>query len=106
MLCGTDDAFPPQESQQASVKLEEEVARLRQESSDWPLQSRALQAELEREREERKQEEEEKHTQMQREREERKVEVQKLTEHFQKESKVILSSSSDPLPSYFSGCEH
>lgn len=59
------------------------MARLRQESCDWLTQSRGLQAELERERQREKEEREQ-------ERDERMAEVQKLTEHFQKESKVII----------------
>ncbi|XP_034424677.1 coiled-coil domain-containing protein 171-like [Hippoglossus hippoglossus] len=58
---------------QVSVKLEEEVTRLRQESSDWSTQSRGLQAEL------------------QREREERAAEIQKMTNNYENESKARLS---------------
>ncbi|XP_035849773.1 trichohyalin-like, partial [Sander lucioperca] len=108
-----------EETQQASVRLEEEVTRLRQESSDWSTQSRGLQAELhkereereerkreqEREREERKREKErereererekerereEREREKEREREERVAEVQKITDNYQKESKVIV----------------
>ncbi|XP_023270280.1 coiled-coil domain-containing protein 171 [Seriola lalandi dorsalis] len=76
----SDQSRQMEESRQVSVKLEEELTRLRQESSDWSMQSRGLQAELQREREERKREEEE-----------RTAEVQKITEHFHKESKARLS---------------
>ncbi|XP_060922636.1 coiled-coil domain-containing protein 171-like [Limanda limanda] len=55
------------------VKLEEEVTRLRQESSDWSTQSRGLQAEL------------------QREREERAAEIQKMANNYENESKARLS---------------
>ncbi|XP_069375066.1 coiled-coil domain-containing protein 171 isoform X2 [Paralichthys olivaceus] len=58
---------------QVLVKLEEEVTRLRQESSDWSTQTVALQAELQREREERTEE------------------VQKMTNYFENESKARLS---------------
>lgn len=75
------------------------MTRLRQESSDWSMQSRGLQAELEREREERERDKEREREEWEREkeewereREERKAKVQKLMEHFQKESKVIISS--------------
>ncbi|XP_051250965.1 coiled-coil domain-containing protein 171 isoform X2 [Dicentrarchus labrax] len=97
-----------QESQQLSVKLEEEVTRLRQESSDWSTRSRGLQAELEREREEREREREEREREREdrerereererereereREREEITTEVQMLTNNYQKESKACLS---------------
>ncbi|XP_022622384.1 coiled-coil domain-containing protein 171, partial [Seriola dumerili] len=62
----SDQSKQMEESRQVSVHLEEELTRLRQESSDWSTQSRGLQAELQRE-------------------------VQKITEHFHKESKARLS---------------
>ncbi|XP_054457563.1 coiled-coil domain-containing protein 171-like [Anoplopoma fimbria] len=80
----SDQSRQLEESQQLSVKLEEEAGRLRQESSDWTTLSRGLRAELEREREEREREKE-------REREERTAEVQKITDYYQQESKVRLS---------------
>uniref|UniRef100_A0A3Q3J511 Coiled-coil domain containing 171 n=1 Tax=Monopterus albus TaxID=43700 RepID=A0A3Q3J511_MONAL len=73
----SDQSRQMEESRQVTVKLEEEVTRLRQESSDWATQSRVLQAELQKERE--------------REREDRVAEVQKITEHYQEESKACLS---------------
>lgn len=73
-----------------SIKLEQEVTRLHQESSDWSTQSRGLQAELQREREREKEERARRKEEREREREERMAKVQKLTEHFQKESKVIV----------------
>ncbi|XP_071315951.1 coiled-coil domain-containing protein 171-like isoform X2 [Trachinotus anak] len=106
----SDQSRQIEESQQVLVKLEEEVTRLRQESSDWSMQSRSLQAELQREREEREREnqrereererekqrereewEREKEREKQREREERTAEVQEITDHFHKESQARLS---------------
>lgn len=85
-----------QESQQVLVKLEEEVTRLRQESSDWSTQMRDLQTELQKEREERKKEtertREEREREKERERDGRRAEVQKITDHYQNESKVIIVS--------------
>ncbi|XP_077962091.1 coiled-coil domain-containing protein 171 isoform X1 [Gasterosteus aculeatus] len=113
-----DQSRRVEESQQASLTLEEEVTRLRTENSDWSTLSRGLQAQLEREREEREREREErerekkekekerereekekererereeKEKEREREREERTSEVQKITEYYQKESKVHLS---------------
>ncbi|XP_078020537.1 uncharacterized protein ccdc171 [Epinephelus lanceolatus] len=80
-----------QESQQASSTLEQEVRRLRQESSDWSTQSRALQAELEKEREERREEREKEKEERKKEKEERVAEVQKITGHYETESKARLS---------------
>lgn len=57
------------------VRLEEEVARLHRETSDWSEQSRGLQAEL------------------QKEREERMAEVQKINDHHKEESAVNTSSA-------------
>ena len=62
------------------------MTRLQQESSDWSTQSRGLQAELEREREERGREKEAR----EKEKEERTAEVQKITDDYQQESKVII----------------
>ncbi|XP_047441688.1 coiled-coil domain-containing protein 171-like isoform X2 [Mugil cephalus] len=61
------------EHQRALIQLEAEVCRWRQESSDWSIQRRSLQDEL------------------QREREERKAEVQKITEQHNEETTVRLS---------------
>ncbi|XP_042072606.1 coiled-coil domain-containing protein 171 [Haplochromis burtoni] len=72
------------ESQQETLKLKEEVSRLRQESSDWSTQSQSQEAELQREREERKRE-------LEKEREERTADVQEITEHYKKESTAHLS---------------
>lgn len=52
--------------------MQEQVANISQEVSDWSVRSSVLQAELEREREERK------------------AKVHKLTECFQEESKVMI----------------
>lgn len=59
--------------------LQEQVACLREERSDWLTQRRGLQVELESEKEEKM-----------REREEQAAKVQKLTEHLQKQSKVSI----------------
>lgn len=75
-------SFLLQESQQETLKLKEEVSRLRQESSDWSTQSQSQEAELQREREERKRE-------LEKEREERTADVQEITEHYKKESTVL-----------------
>ncbi|KAM6894633.1 coiled-coil domain-containing protein 171 [Lycodopsis pacificus] len=83
----SDQSRHVEESQQASITLEEEVTRLRHEGSDWSTLSRGLKAELEREKEEREREKEER----EREKEERRSEVQKITDHYQKESKARLS---------------
>ncbi|KAL7375433.1 hypothetical protein ABVT39_017153 [Epinephelus coioides] len=83
----SDQSRQLQESQQASSTLEQEVRRLRQESSDWSTQSRALRAELEKEKEEREKEKEER----EKEKEERVAEVQKITGHYETESKARLS---------------
>ncbi|KAM7376891.1 hypothetical protein PAMA_013590 [Pampus argenteus] len=109
-----------EKSQQASITLQEEVTRLRQESSDWSTQSRSLQAELEREKEEREREKEEmerekerekeemerekerekeemerekerEKEEMEREKEEKAAEVQEMSDLYQEESKVRLS---------------
>uniref|UniRef100_A0AAQ4QQY6 Coiled-coil domain containing 171 n=1 Tax=Gasterosteus aculeatus aculeatus TaxID=481459 RepID=A0AAQ4QQY6_GASAC len=105
----SDQSRRVEESQQASLTLEEEVTRLRTESSDWSTLSRGLQAqeekerekkekekerereEKEREREEREEKEREREREEKEEREERTSEVQKITEYYQKESKAHLS---------------
>ncbi|XP_074480289.1 uncharacterized protein ccdc171 [Sebastes fasciatus] len=94
----SDQSRQTEESLQAAVKLEEEVSRLRQESFDWSSQSRGLQAELEKEREEREKEweerekeREEREKEREKEQEERTAEVQKLTDHYETESKARLS---------------
>ncbi|KAL6118213.1 ccdc171 [Pungitius sinensis] len=86
----SDQSRRVEESQQASLTLEEEVTRLRTESSDWSTLSRGLQAQLERERE-KESEREEKERVREREREETTSEVQKITDYYQKESKAHLS---------------
>ncbi|XP_039996621.1 coiled-coil domain-containing protein 171-like isoform X2 [Xiphias gladius] len=80
----SDQSRRLEDSQQVLVKLEEELTRLRQESSDWLTQSRDLQATLQKEREESEREKE-------KEREQRMAEVQKITDHYQKESEACLS---------------
>ncbi|KAK2863391.1 hypothetical protein Q5P01_002924 [Channa striata] len=80
----SDQSRQMEESQQLSVKLKEEVTRLRLESSDWSTQSHDLQSKLQREREERKREKG-------REKEDRMAEIQKMKDHHQKESKAHLS---------------
>ncbi|XP_026224994.1 coiled-coil domain-containing protein 171 [Anabas testudineus] len=91
----SDQSRQLKESQQVSVKLDEEVARLRQESSGWSTQIRDLQSELQKEREERKTEmetaREERDRERVKEREDRTAAVQKITDHYQKESKARLS---------------
>ncbi|XP_058482008.1 coiled-coil domain-containing protein 171-like [Solea solea] len=62
-----------QRCQEAAVRLEDEMSRLRQESCDWSTQSRSLRGELQKEREERTRE------------------VQKMNEDFQEETKARLS---------------
>ncbi|KAF0028919.1 hypothetical protein F2P81_018024 [Scophthalmus maximus] len=69
----SDQSRQREESREESVRLEEELKRLCQQSSDWSTQSRELRAGL------------------QREREERAKEVQRLTDDYDKESKVRLS---------------
>ncbi|XP_016886888.2 coiled-coil domain-containing protein 171, partial [Cynoglossus semilaevis] len=69
----SDQSAHIQKSQEALVQLEEEVKRLRQESSDWSTQSHRLEEELQREREERARE------------------VKKTRQDFEEESKVRLS---------------
>ncbi|XP_037335725.2 coiled-coil domain-containing protein 171-like isoform X2 [Pungitius pungitius] len=93
----SDQSRRLEESQQASLTLEEEVTRLRTESSDWSMLSRGLQAQLEREREkerergEKEREREENQREKEREREETTSEIQKITDYYQKESKAHLS---------------
>ncbi|XP_072232835.1 coiled-coil domain-containing protein 171-like [Leuresthes tenuis] len=78
------------ESRQASAKLEEEVAGLRQESSDWSMQTRHLQAELQKRREELQTQREELQTQRE-ELQKQREEVQTITDCFKKESTARLS---------------
>lgn len=59
------------------AKLEEELARLHQESSDWSMQNRGLKTELQKEKAERGKEKEEKAE-----------EIQKMVDHYEEESKV------------------
>ncbi|XP_070849134.1 coiled-coil domain-containing protein 171 [Chaetodon trifascialis] len=80
----SDQSHQTEESQQVIVSLEEEVTRLRQESSDWSTQSRHLQAELERQREEMERERE-------RQREEMERDIQKMSDLHLTESKARLS---------------
>ncbi|XP_041841917.1 coiled-coil domain-containing protein 171, partial [Melanotaenia boesemani] len=82
------------ESHQALVRLQEEVARLHQESSDWSMQNQRLQEELQKEREELHKEREELHKEREereKEREERTEEIHKITENYKKESTARLS---------------
>ncbi|XP_075941168.1 coiled-coil domain-containing protein 171 [Anarhichas minor] len=87
----SDQSRQVEQSQQASITLEEEVTRLRHEGSDWSTLSRGLKAELEREKEEREIEREKEKEEREKEKEERRSEVQKITDHYQKESKARLS---------------
>ncbi|CAK6979710.1 coiled-coil domain-containing protein 171-like [Scomber scombrus] len=105
----SDHSKHTEESQQAALRLQEEVTRLLRESSEWSTQSRELQAELEREREEREREKEKEkegrekerekereewereREEREREKEERTAEVQKMIDLYQEESKVRLS---------------
>nr|XP_046236006.1 coiled-coil domain-containing protein 171-like [Scatophagus argus] len=82
----SDQSRQMEESQQVTVRLEEEVARLRQESSDWLMQSRGLRAELEKEKEEKM------------------AELQKITDHYQKESEVRLSFLYSVYQRLLAGC--
>ncbi|KAM4536511.1 uncharacterized protein ccdc171 [Odontesthes bonariensis] len=82
------------ESRQASGKLEEEAAALRQESSDWSMQTRRLQAELQKQGEELQGQGEELQKQreeLQKRKEEQTEEVQKITDRFKKESTARLT---------------
>ncbi|XP_062301354.1 coiled-coil domain-containing protein 171-like, partial [Scomber scombrus] len=98
----SDHSKHTEESQQAALRLQEEVTRLLRENSEWSTQSRELQAELEREREEREREKEKEKEgrekerekekeEREREKEERTAEVQKMIDLYQEESKVRLS---------------
>uniref|UniRef100_G3N5B2 Coiled-coil domain containing 171 n=1 Tax=Gasterosteus aculeatus aculeatus TaxID=481459 RepID=G3N5B2_GASAC len=86
----SDQSRRVEESQQASLTLEEEVTRLRTESSDWSTLSRGLQAQLEREREEREREREEREREREekeREREEKEREKKEKEKEREREEK-------------------
>ncbi|KAM3857465.1 coiled-coil domain-containing protein 171 [Diretmus argenteus] len=90
----SDQQRQTEEAELLSITLKEEVMCLRQESSDRSTQNLSLRAELqtaqlalEREREEREREREER----EKEKEEREREVQRITDHYQEESKARLS---------------
>ncbi|KAF7643831.1 hypothetical protein LDENG_00232420 [Lucifuga dentata] len=90
-------------------ELKEEVTRLCQENSDWSIKSCSLTTDLEREREEREREREERgreREEREREREERMAEVQKIIEHYQKESKACLSFLYRLYQRLLAGCPH
>ncbi|XP_076019085.1 coiled-coil domain-containing protein 171, partial [Genypterus blacodes] len=100
-----------QQVEQLLAGLSEEATRLRQENSDWSTKSRSLGAEMEREREERAREREERAREREervreREREglERAAEVQRITEHYQEESKARLSFLYSLYQRLLAGC--